>query len=227
MQPNEPEITYHKSVTDNFADTLVISAGFKKDELKMQLMLLKMQDKIKNPFLVFGSIFLSIAIVEISSFVARRIIVENLPVFLDQEKSKISHKNLDLSSQIEIINSKTYKYEKKWISFLKNISKQKINSIIKIDKDYTKLLSDYILKFINEFSIKEIDFVSSHGHTAIHQPSNSLTYQIGNLPIFAKYINQKVVCDFRVQDLELGGQGAPLVPVGEKYLFPEFDTFTL
>ena len=41
----------------------------------------------------------------------------------------------------EIINSKTYKYEKKWISFLKNISKQKINSIIKIDKDYTKPVS--------------------------------------------------------------------------------------
>ena len=37
----------------------------------------------------------------------------------------------------EIINSKTYKYDKKWISFLKNLSKQKINSIIKIDKDYT------------------------------------------------------------------------------------------
>ena len=106
----------------------------------------------------------------------------------------------DKNWKYEIINSKTYKYEKKWISFLKNISKQKINSIIKIDNDYTKLLSEYILKFINEFSIKEIDFVSSHGHTALHQPSNSLTYQIGNLPIFAKYINQKVVCDFRVQD---------------------------
>ena len=130
----------------------------------------------------------------------------------------------DKNWKYEIINSKTYKYEKKWISFLKNISKEKINSIIKIDKDYTKLLSKYILKFINEFSIKEIDFVSSHGHTALHQPSNILTYQIGNLPILAKYINQKVVCDFRVQDIELGGQGAPLVPVGEKYLFPEYNT---
>ena len=124
----------------------------------------------------------------------------------------------------EIINSKTYKYEKKWNSFLQKISKEKINSIIKIDKDYTKLLSKYIINFINEFSIKDIDFISSHGHTALHQPSKSLTYQIGNLPILAKYINQKVVCDFRVQDVELGGQGAPLVPVGEEYLFPEYNT---
>jgi anhydro-N-acetylmuramic acid kinase len=124
----------------------------------------------------------------------------------------------------EIINSKTYKYEKKWNSLLQNISKEKINSIIKIDTDYTGLLSKYIINFINEFSINDIDFISSHGHTALHQPSKSLTYQIGNLPILAKYINQKVVCDFRVQDVELGGQGAPLVPVGEEYLFPEYDT---
>lgn len=75
----------------------------------MQLMLLKIQDKLKNAFLVFGSIFLSIAIVEISSFVTRRIIVKNLPVFLDREKTEISPKNIDLSNQIEIINSKTTK----------------------------------------------------------------------------------------------------------------------
>ena len=132
---------------------------------------------------------------------------------------------LDINWKYELINSKTYKYEKRWSSLLQSISKEKINSIIKIDKDYTKLLSKHIINFINEFSIKDIDFVSSHGHTALHQPSKSLTYQIGNLPIIAKYINQKVVCDFRVQDVELGGQGAPLVPVGEEYLFSEYDTF--
>ena len=124
----------------------------------------------------------------------------------------------------EIINSKTYRYEDKWIILLKNISQEKIHSVKKIDLDYTKVLSKYIIDFIDEFSIKDIDFISSHGHTALHQPSKSLTYQIGNLPILAKYINQKVVCDFRVQDIELGGQGAPLVPVGEEYLFPEYTT---
>ncbi len=131
---------------------------------------------------------------------------------------------LDKYWKYEIINSKTYKYEKKWNSLLRDISNEKINSIAKIDTDYTKLLSKYIINFINEFSIKDIDFISSHGHTALHQPSKSLTYQIGNLPILAKYIKQKVVCDFRVQDVELGGQGAPLVPVGEKYLFSEYNT---
>ena len=131
---------------------------------------------------------------------------------------------LDKYWKYEIINSKTYKYKKKWNVLLKDISQKKIHLIEKINIDYTRLLSKYIMDFINEFSIEDIDFISSHGHTALHQPSNSLTYQIGNLPILAKYINQKVVCDFRVQDVKLGGQGAPLVPVGEEYLFPEYNT---
>ena len=130
----------------------------------------------------------------------------------------------DKNWKYEILNSNTYKYENKWSSLLQDISQEKIHLIEKIDIDYTKLLSKYINDFINEFSIEDIDFISSHGHTALHQPSNSLTYQIGNLPILAKYINQKVVCDFRVQDVRLGGQGAPLVPVGEEYLFPEYNT---
>ena len=131
---------------------------------------------------------------------------------------------LDKYWKYEIINSKTYKYKKKWNILLKDISQKKINFIEKININYTRLLSKYIKDFINEFSIENIDFISSHGHTALHQPSNSLTYQIGNLPILAKYINQKVVCDFRVQDVKLGGQGAPLVPVGEEYLFPKYNT---
>ena len=55
------------------------------------------------------------------------------------------------------------------------------------------------------------------------RPENKLTYQIGNKPILAKLINEKVVCDFRVEDVELGGQGAPLVPIGDQLLFPEYD----
>ena len=125
----------------------------------------------------------------------------------------------------KILKSKTYKYDKDWQNILKNLIDKDQRTIKIIDKNYTKLLSEFILKFIKEFSIKKIDFISSHGHTAFHDPSNSLTYQIGNLKELSIYIGLKVICDFRVQDVELGGQGAPLVPVGEKYIFPEYDTF--
>jgi anhydro-N-acetylmuramic acid kinase len=124
----------------------------------------------------------------------------------------------------KILKSKTYEYDMGWQNILKNLSDKDLDSIKLIDKNYTKLLSDYILKFIEEFSIKQIDFISSHGHTALHDPSNSITYQIGNLKELSDYIGLKVICDFRVQDIKLGGQGAPLVPVGEKYIFPEYDT---
>jgi anhydro-N-acetylmuramic acid kinase len=124
----------------------------------------------------------------------------------------------------KILKFKTYDYDKDWQNILKNLIDKDQNSIKLIDKNYTKLLSKYILRFIEEFSIKKIDFVSSHGHTALHDPSNSITYQIGNLKELTNYIGLKVICDFRVEDIKLGGQGAPLVPVGEKYIFPEYDT---
>ena len=125
----------------------------------------------------------------------------------------------------EIINSKTYPYDDSVTKLLTNISKKSLEEVKKIDIEYCKKLAKLIRQFINEFSINKIDFVSSHGHTAIHDPSSSITYQIGNMPIISKEINQNVICDFRVQDIKLGGQGAPLVPVGEKYLFQEYDSF--
>ena len=68
-----------------------------------------------------------------------------------------------------------------------------------------------------------MDAVCSHGHTILHQPQNGFTLQIGNLPEIANHCNQTVVCDFRVQDILLGGQGAPLVPIGDRILFSEYD----
>ena len=129
------------------------------------------------------------------------------------------------SWSFKIINSKTYKYEDSTADILNDISKKSLEEIKEIDVVYSKKLAKIINEFIDEFSINKIDFVSSHGHTAIHDPSNLITYQMGNLSTLSTEINQKVICDFRVQDVKLGGEGAPLVPVGEKYLFHEYDSF--
>ena len=93
----------------------------------------------------------------------------------------------------------------------------------KLNTDYTLLLGTIISDFIKKNKIETIDAVCSHGHTILHQPQNGITLQVGNLPEIASLCNQKVVCDFRVQDVGLGGQGAPLVPIGDRILFSDYD----
>ena len=123
----------------------------------------------------------------------------------------------------EIICAETIGYSQAWYTKLKGLVDCSLETLKLIDGDYTVLLAEVIKTFISKNNIKNIDAVCSHGHTALHRPENKLTYQIGNKPILAKLIKEKVVCDFRVEDVELGGQGAPLVPIGDQLLFPEYD----
>ena len=67
-----------------------------------------------------------------------------------------------------------------------------------------------------------LDGVASHGHTVFHQPEKRLTLQIGNLSHLADRVGLPVICDFRAQDIALGGQGAPLVPMGDQVLFSNY-----
>lgn len=91
-----------------------------------------------------------------------------------------------------------------------------------LNEDYTTYLGRVILNFIRDNHITELDAVCSHGHTIKHEPENSYTLQIGNLEKLAQLLEQTVVCDFRVQDVRFGGQGAPLVPIGDRLLFPNY-----
>ena len=70
----------------------------------------------------------------------------------------------------------------------------------------------------------DFDLFSSHGHTIFHNPDTGYTKQIGLGNVISQKFNIRVVCDFRQQDIDLGGQGAPLVPVGDRLLFKEYDS---
>jgi anhydro-N-acetylmuramic acid kinase len=65
--------------------------------------------------------------------------------------------------------------------------------------------------------------VASHGHTVFHQPEKGLSLQIGNGWALHQASGEKVLADFRMLDVQLGGQGAPLVPIGDRHLFPQVD----
>ncbi len=123
----------------------------------------------------------------------------------------------------QILESETIPYSQDWLNKLKVAVSFSEEKLIELNEDYTELLGTIIKSFIDKHQLKNIDAVCSHGHTILHQPQNGFTLQIGNLPKIAKIIQEKVVCDFRVQDVLLGGQGAPLVPIGDRILFSEYD----
>ncbi|MBP6757877.1 MAG: anhydro-N-acetylmuramic acid kinase [Flavobacterium sp.] len=123
----------------------------------------------------------------------------------------------------EILESETICYSQSWINHLKSAVDYSATQLEKLNQDYTKLLASIISSFIEKHTIENLDAVCSHGHTILHQPQNGFTLQIGNLPEIAALTHQTVVCDFRVQDVKLGGQGAPLVPIGDRILFLEYD----
>lgn len=129
--------------------------------------------------------------------------------------------------EFKIHVAETISYSDDWLRILKQLLHFNLNELKQIDADYTLLLSDIIKNFVAKCeeipAFAGIDAVCSHGHTALHQPEKGLTYQIGNLPTLAKLIQQTVVCDFRVADVALGGQGAPLVPIGDALLFSKYD----
>ena len=123
----------------------------------------------------------------------------------------------------KILETETVAYSSQWFNKLKNAVQFSESELKELNNDYTQLLAQIINIFISTNKIKNLDAVCSHGHTILHQPQNGFTLQIGNLPEIASLIQQNVVCDFRVQDVQLGGQGAPLVPIGDQILFSEFD----
>lgn len=123
----------------------------------------------------------------------------------------------------EILESETIAYSSNWVKSLKTAVDYSKEQLEKLNQHYTQLLASIITTFIDKHKIENLDAVCSHGHTILHQPQNGFTLQIGNLPEIASLIHQTVVCDFRVKDVQLGGQGAPLVPIGDRILFPQYD----
>lgn len=134
---------------------------------------------------------------------------------------EVAFSKTDSSWEFDIINAETISYSKEWVKRLKEGHKLSKSEVFRLDQDYTQLLSEIILRFKRK--TQNIDVICSHGHTIWHQPQHGFTYQIGNLKLLGQLLKTPVVCDFRTADVQLGGQGAPLVPIGDRLLFGGYD----
>ncbi len=133
----------------------------------------------------------------------------------------ILKKELDQWS-FEISKTKSVSYTAEMQVELKDSIFLKADELLLFSNDYGTWLGEQAKMFIEEHKLP-IDYIASHGHTSHHRPKNGLTFQIGSGQHLANASGQKVVCDFRTNDVSLGGQGAPLVPIGDRLFFGKYD----
>ena len=127
----------------------------------------------------------------------------------------------DNSWSYRIDVAETFPYPEEWTSLLPTLMKTDAFTYAKANSDLGYYLGNLIRAFILSNRL-EADFVASHGHTVFHQPGIGLTTQIGSGAAMAAMCGLPVVCDFRSTDVAHGGQGAPLVPVGDALLFSDY-----
>ena len=113
-------------------------------------------------------------------------------------------------------------YSEDWKAKLAGAHRISDQDLDRLDREYGRYLGTLIQEFCRKHDIHP-DLVASHGHTVFHEPEKGITRQIGSGSEIAGITDLPVVFDFRSDDVAKGGQGAPLVPVGDKLLFYEYD----
>jgi anhydro-N-acetylmuramic acid kinase len=137
----------------------------------------------------------------------------------------IAHVTFCLSENKEweytVNHVETYPYEHKTLQQLRNGKNLSTIQILELDKHLGLLFANHINTFIKKNAIDKntINAIASHGHTVHHRPDIGFTQQIGCGDTIAYETGIKVINDFRQKDVIAGGQGAPLVPIGDKLLF--------
>ncbi len=129
--------------------------------------------------------------------------------------------NVENHSIFYIHKTATIPYTQLWKSKLASAHLLSGLELMQLNHDFGVYCGNQINAFLETITC-EIDFISSHGHTVFHSPSTGFTTQIGNGAAIYAQTGIKTIADFRSLDVALGGQGAPLVPIGDLLLFKNY-----
>lgn len=121
----------------------------------------------------------------------------------------------------QIIEAGNVPYSEYWKEQLSQAFNKDKEELKELDKEYGRYLGTITQKFIKKYDM-EPKLIASHGHTIFHRPEEGFTLQIGDGQEIANATGIMTINDFRTEDVEKGGQGAPLVPIGDRHLFAEY-----
>lgn len=126
----------------------------------------------------------------------------------------------------EILAADCYEYSAEWGNRLKNATTINARDYQLLHTGYGHYIGEQVNKFIEANNLQyKVGLIASHGHTTFHEPANKMTGQIGDGAAIASETKLPVVSDLRALDVAFGGQGAPIVPIGEKLLMGDYDYF--
>lgn len=122
----------------------------------------------------------------------------------------------------QIVQAETLPYSEAWQDRLRHLPQASGRELLLAHAHFGHLMGELVHVFLQKHQLQP-DFIASHGHTIFHVPKEKMTLQIGDGSAIAAVTGYPVVCDFRSMDVALGGQGAPMAPIADRYLFSAYD----
>ena len=123
----------------------------------------------------------------------------------------------------KILAAKTVEYSDSFVKKLQEAAAMSGKDLMRFDREFGSFCGKAVVDFLAEYRLEAPAVVASHGHTIFHTPALGVTCQIGSGAALYAACSIPVACDFRSVDVALGGQGAPLVPLGDQLLFADYD----
>lgn len=123
--------------------------------------------------------------------------------------------------EFEILQTKVVSLNT-WSNILPKANELSKRELNKISLLFGEFIGEETNQFIEENKIENIDIVVSHGHTIFHYPEKGITCQIGDGQTIANILKLPVINNLRQKDIDVGGQGAPIVPIGDLHLFSQY-----
>ena len=125
---------------------------------------------------------------------------------------------------MDIQQATTVAYDRDWHDRLQEAIHLNAMDYLLLHSDYGHFIGRAVNHFIEEYGLwHKVDMIASHGHTTFHMPLRQMTGQLGDGAAIAAETGLPVISDLRALDIAFGGQGAPIVPIGEKLLLSEYE----
>jgi len=123
----------------------------------------------------------------------------------------------------EVKASERVEYTAEWEEKLGKAADLPARDYLLLHSEYGHFIGHAVNQFIADHQLDhQVHFIAAHGDTVFHIPAQKMTAQLGDGAAISAVTGLSVISDLRAMDIAFGGKGAPLLPIAEQLLFPDY-----